>query len=276
VKQAHLPVGEVITNIDLARDLGEHHIEELRTLFRERHLLVFPGQRLTVEDQIRVCGWFGPVAKGLDGKEHAYISNVHPSGLAGDAQLTFHSDYVNTPSPLRGISLYGDHVEGPSVPTQFISGARGLSALSPEFADRVRGLLALHFSPPGTGRPARTFELSDDASRVDLPRTVHPVVLNDPTSGADVILVNPRHTSRIIGLDREDSDAVLDELFSVLYDVGDDDMYIHHWSKGDLVVWNNIVVQHGRPKVAESAERTLRRVVISPCSERYALLAASV
>jgi taurine dioxygenase len=42
-------------------------------------------------------------------------------------------------------------------------------------------------------------------------------------------------------------------------------VYEHWWDVGDLVVWDNLAVQHGRPDQADVPRRTLRRVV---CAEK--------
>ena len=38
-------------------------------------------------------------------------------------------------------------------------------------------------------------------------------------------------------------------------------MYEHHWRNGDLVIWDNVALQHARPPIADGTRRTLRRVV---------------
>ena len=55
----------------------------------------------------------------------------------------------------------------------------------------------------------------------------------------------------------EESDALLAELFSYLY--ADDAVYEHSWQADDLVVWDNLALQHARGAVGEGA-RTLQRV----------------
>jgi taurine dioxygenase len=91
------------------------------------------------------------------------------------------------------------------------------------------------------------------------PRVVHPVVVPHPITGERGLYVNEMQVAEILGLDDETSDRLLDRLLSVLYD--DVNIYEHEWRNGDLVVWDNLSVQHARRAVAEVAPRTLRRVV---------------
>jgi taurine dioxygenase len=42
-----------------------------------------------------------------------------------------------------------------------------------------------------------------------------------------------------------------------------DNLYEHHWRTGDLIVWNNLALQHSRARVETDAPRTLRRLVLT-------------
>jgi len=65
---------------------------------------------------------------------------------------------------------------------------------------------------------------------------------------------------RIMELPIGESDALLAELFDYLY--APQNIYTHDWQPGDLVVWDNITVQHCRPK-PNDVPRTLRRYEVS-------------
>jgi taurine dioxygenase len=57
-----------------------------------------------------------------------------------------------------------------------------------------------------------------------------------------------------------DSDALIEELLSYLY--RDDQIYEHVWKTGDIVIWDNLGVQHAR-KAISGGTRTLQRVTIA-------------
>jgi taurine dioxygenase len=64
----------------------------------------------------------------------------------------------------------------------------------------------------------------------------------------------------VVGAERDEGRALLDELFAHLY--SDRYRYEHRWAVGDLVLWDNLAVQHARPSVADPEPRILRRVTM--------------
>ena len=75
-------------------------------------------------------------------------------------------------------------------------------------------------------------------------------------------------TSRVVELPDDESEALLQELFDVLYDPTE--VYEHTWQVGDLVVFDNLALQHARGNVlADGPARTLRKV-IAPVPEMAA------
>ena len=61
-------------------------------------------------------------------------------------------------------------------------------------------------------------------------------------SGRKALFVNEGYTTKLIGVDRKESDAVLNYLFDHLRTP--EFQIRHHWRKGDLVVWDNRITQH--------------------------------
>ena len=79
-----------------------------------------------------------------------------------------------------------------------------------------------------------------------------------------ILYVSELHTSHVSGLTSAKSERLVHDLFRHLHDPRA--LYSHHWREGDLVIWDNIALQHGRPaqeKGMQELRRTLRRVVIS-------------
>ena len=73
-------------------------------------------------------------------------------------------------------------------------------------------------------------------------------------------MANAMHTDSIVGLPEAESEALLADLFAVLYH--DSNIHVHEWTVGDLVVWDNVALHHARGDLATDEPRTLQRVTI--------------
>ena len=66
-------------------------------------------------------------------------------------------------------------------------------------------------------------------------------------------------TKNITEFSSEESEDLLEELFAHLY--RPEVILKHVWRNGDLVVWDNLAIQHGRSNVTTSGPaRTLRKI----------------
>ena len=249
-------IGARVEGVDLRHLLTEQQIAQLRDLLAARHLLVFPGQDISPDQQVAFMSIFGEVVdEGGDGKRYVFVSNERADGVLRQGRgLLFHSDNGFTPEPLNVNALYGLVVDEPTAPTRFASAARAATLLPPELRDELRGARALNLS----GFAGGWYRYRDCDHAPHHPRAVHPVLYFNERTGAEVLFVSEQQTDRIVDWDRRHSEETLQDLFALLYT--SDNIYDHEWRQGDLVVWDNIALQHGRPPLpAAGGERTLRR-----------------
>jgi taurine dioxygenase len=75
-----------------------------------------------------------------------------------------------------------------------------------------------------------------------VPDVSHPAFLAHPVTGGKVLFVNEGFTVYIEGLPKTESDSLLRELFA--YTVRPEVLYVHQWRQGDLLMWDNCLVQH--------------------------------
>ena len=68
------------------------------------------------------------------------------------------------------------------------------------------------------------------------------MVRTHPETGRKAIYVNRLMTARIDGLPRDESDAILEELFD--HAEKPEFVYAHRWVPGDLVIWDNRCSMH--------------------------------
>lgn len=259
--KALAPFG-VEVEIDPAAPLTVQTKDELRRLYARDGLLVFRGLALSMEQQIELCRIFGPV---LDSPyENFYVSNAREDGHLGAMELQWHNDVPYLPKPYLGAALHAIDVAPNATSTRFASGFRAYERLSPARRAQIAAMNALQVKQRFSDRANRLTDLQPG----DL-CTVHPVVGRQAQTGRPYLFVNENMTPLIIGLAPADSDALLGELHSALY--VEDEVYEHVWRPGDLVLWDNLAVQHARGRVSADA-RTLQRVSITELSyaQQYA------
>lgn len=222
----------------------------LQALFADHRMLVLRRLRLTMDQQIDLCRTFGPVPASA--YENFYVSNTRADGFLGTRELQWHNDVPYLPSPYLVAALHAVEVDSDATSTKFVCAAAAHDRLPEALRQRVGGLKALQVRQRVPDRANRL----EDLEGGDL-CTVHPVVRTQPETGRRYLFVNENMTAEIIGLSRAESDALLAELYAHLY--AESAVYDHAWQPGDLVVWDNLSVQHARGKVGAGA-RTLQRV----------------
>ena len=241
--------------VDLSTPLSEEEQQELRDLFARHLLLRFRGQRLSASDQVRVMGYLGSVLRLPGGLDYEYVSNTRPDGKLGSDEISWHSDMQFSPLPFDALSLHAVSVVDKMTSTRFASGARAYERLTSDQREVVGGLSALNvFASDFPGRN-RSFQLSAGA-----PRSVHSVVKQHPVSRIPFLFVSWQQTDSIVGLEASESDRLLEQLFALLYD--EENILEHHWSVGDLVIWDNQSLQHARGDISREGERTLQKVTL--------------
>ncbi len=265
-EELHAAVGVEIAGLELSKELDAASVGTLRDLFDRTGLLLLRDVELTPQDQAYLVGdLIGETAPAdrapAVGRTHTYanyVTNKDEDGYARFGELLFHCDMMWAESPTEVISLYGHRVEPPTVPTRFASMARALETLPAELRSRIADLRAVHETGQQR-RGAHKDQLVVPQHEV-LRSTVKPVIWCHPRTGRELLYTSQQMTARIEGLDPVESEALLDELFAHLY--RPEAVLDHEWRQGDVVVWDNLALQHARGNVEiEGPERTLRKVI---------------
>jgi taurine dioxygenase len=265
VRELTPALGAEIVGLDLSSELPADDVAALRRAFDDRSVLLLRGE-LPADDQRYLTGLLvgndAPADRAAAiAQSHLYENYVtnrdEENGYAPFGELLFHSDMMWGDNPMQAISLYGYKVEPPTVPTRFASTAYAFDTLPDALRARVEGLQAVHQN----GQQRRG---GDDLVQVDYSNdvrtTVKPVLWQHPRTGHRLLYVSQQMTARIEGLSDDESEALLEELFTHLY--RDEVVLEHDWRQGDLVVWDNLAAQHARGNVQlQGPERTLRKVL---------------
>lgn len=268
-----------VTGIDLSEALSAADWREIERAWNQVHALVFPAQhRLSEDAHVAFLSRFGPVLEEREpGQKHSYVTNTLGEGKGLDdmydgyreGALTPHMDYTYTRYPADAISLFAEAVPDGGTHTRFYSNVRPLARMPEDLVAKLRGY---------TIRCVLDLaHLKEDIVRYREPRTADeaniqrqnwPLIRRHPhKTGVDVLFCTLQQTERVLELSEngqppQASQAVLENIFDDYLYV-EENAYEHAWTEGDLVVWDNLALQHSRRAIPLSrGARTLRRVAV--------------
>jgi len=92
------------------------------------------------------------------------------------------------------------------------------------------------------------------------PGAVHPLVAVHPETGRRTLYLGRRRNAYVEGLPVEDSDHLLEELWT--HATRDALTWRHRWQVGDLVLWDNRCTMHRRDAFDPTARRVMHRTQI--------------
>jgi taurine dioxygenase len=249
-------IGALVRGLDLAAPFTKADQTTLREALREHALLLVRQPDLAVEDQIRLVSVF---ARGWDelgdGSRHIFVSNAREGAVLGRPDgLLFHSDCVYMPAPLAVLSLYAMEMPRSPSPTVFANNVTVVADLAVDLQTRLADARGFFVGGLGGYERLRDATAPEEAKRVE-----HPIFFPDPLAGQPPLIVDELYFDHFIGWDLDESDAVRTEIHRLTY--ADRNTYVHDWAVGDLIIWDNVALQHSRRPVPEDGPRTLRRVV---------------
>lgn len=263
-------LGAEISGVDLSQPLDDALFDRVAAAFFEHQVVVFRNQRLAPAQQVAFTRRFGGLELHVR-KEHRLehypeilvVSNVvDERGRAigvQDAGRFWHSDlsYKQMPSLLSALYALEVPVKDGVVlgATSFASAIAAYEALPEALKRRLQGLRNVHSyryyraknvqaqaeERARGGRMVQEYTPSEEQLK-SVPDVEAPVVRTHPVTGRKGLFVNEAHTSRIVGLPEEEGAALLAELYAHI--VKPEFRYEHSWRAGDLLVWDNVAVQH--------------------------------
>jgi len=258
VKAINPAIGAEIEGLEPTIPLDEETVRTLRAAFDDRGMLVFRDFFVDAAFQQHLLYSLIDDDPPPDERVSVQVSNKEQGGLAPYGRLLFHCDNMWARKPQPAISLYGEKVEPPSAPTRFAGMGYAWETLPDELKARVEGLEARHGFDGGY--PNRGGD--DDVLDAAFPASAHsvrPVAMRHPRTGQTLLYVSQQATNELLGVSDEENEELLAALYEHLY--RPEYVIDHDWREGDLVVWDNIAIQHGRGTVAlDGPERTLRKV----------------
>jgi len=278
IRQLNPHFGAEISGLNPSVPLDAATVAELRSLFDSRGLIVIRDivADLTFQNYLSQLlignDWPEPSDRQQGGetsspslRREMFVSNKRENGGAPFGRLLFHSDRMWSPHVFQLLSLYGIEVAQPAIPTLFVSAQAAWENLPDELRAEIDGLSAIHgHDKTYDNRSSDEKEGEVLISTFEKDVTVKlPIGFTHPRTGKTLLYISEMFTQRIDAMARDESEAMLRRLFDHMYAEGN--VVTHTWRKGDLVLWDNIALQHARPNVRlDGPPRTLRKVFAPP------------
>ncbi|MBV1916645.1 MAG: TauD/TfdA family dioxygenase [Sphingomonadaceae bacterium] len=258
---------------------------ELRRLWIEYGLIVFRGSRVTPEFQVDLSEVFG------ESEIHPVASFQHPeiekliritTDTSGDDEdlievdgnvvagwIPWHKDIVFTERLNHGGILHATKIVSSGGETGYLDQIEAYERLSPRMQRAVEDLEVVYHVTPidessfyadekvrylKVGAPLRAM------LERDWPRVVHPLVIKQPGTERKLLNYSPLWAQHVVGMDRDESDALLQELSAFLWNIP---AYYHEWEPDDMVLWDNWRMLHRVMPAPFDEVRVVERTTIS-------------
>jgi taurine dioxygenase len=160
--------------------------------------------------------------------------------------------------------------------TQFRNMHAAYADLPAEVKARIEGRVAIHdfnkFWDMMRQRPGSIRGPLTPEQRAKKPPVEQPIMRIHPITGRPVLYCNCGYAMYIEGMERTESDALLDYLFR--HQAQEKYLYTHEWSEGDVLIWDNIGTMHNAvADYVPGEDRYILRVQVMATLD-YAALAA--
>jgi len=245
-------LGARVEGVDL-RSIAPDFEREILSLLNQFQVLVFPAQTLDPAELVRFAHCFGkpsqhPVVPHIEG--HPEVIEIRNFGKRVTLNEHWHSDVTFEERPPMVTLLHALEVPEVGGDTQFANQYQAWDTLSDGMRQMLAPLRALHSGEL----------LARAMGRSEAPSALHPVARTHPDTGNKALYVCQAFTRHFENMTSDESRPLLQYLYQ--HASRPELTARHHWSVGDLVLWDNRCVQHYAIHDHGDAARVLHRVTV--------------
>ncbi|MGI9336417.1 MAG: TauD/TfdA dioxygenase family protein [Gammaproteobacteria bacterium] len=272
VEPASGRVGADIAGVDV-KHLSNGDYRLIRRAWLKHHVLRIRDQTLSYDDLISFSERFGELDDApinITGEpwiagypKLAVMSNVleggEPVGSLGYGEAVWHTDMSYKEITPSAALLYAIEVTESGGETGFVSMHEAYDSLDASMKRELEGKRIKHdASRNSAGTLRKGFDEIDDPR--DAPGARHPIVIRHPETGARALFLGRRPYSYVVGMDLDESEALLDVLWAHATD--EENAWYQKWAVGDLLIWDNRSVMHKRTAFDPRERRYLLRTQV--------------
>lgn len=172
----------------------------------------------------------------------------------------WHTDDSFMREPCSLTMLYGIEIPSRGGDTQFANMYAAYEDLPADTRTRIDPLKVVH--KYSSSRKLSRISTRPADEMAAMPEATHPLVRTHPDTRRKALYLNPNRMEEIVGLDRAESDRLLDEL--IAHATQPKYQYRHIWRQGDIVIWDNRCTLHkANADYPEGERRLMHRVIVA-------------
>jgi len=241
--------------------LSGNYREEIRDLLEQRGILLFREINFTDKEQLAFSHTIGDVfEQGKDGIFRISLDrSITEEADYLEPTVNWHIDAAHHLVPTRASIL----IARVMVPdggrwTEFANTYAAYEDLPPERKEWAEKQRVAHSQVYLQSSFYKDPSPEMAAHWLTHPEQIHPLVWTHGSGRKSLLL--GRAAGRIVGMDEEESAAILDELHD--WASQPQFVYRHHWSIGDMIIWDNTGVMHRVEPYRADSGRLLTRTTL--------------
>lgn len=259
-------LGAEIGGVDLAADLPDSTVAEIRRAWLEHLVVFFRDQRLEPAEFLAFARRIGepveyPFVKGIDGFPEIIAVTKLPHETVNFGGI-WHSDTTYLAQPPMATMLVAREIPPVGGDTMFANMYDAYEGLSPGMQRLLDGVVAVNTSALADVSATREDRMRDSAQEADEEYIAeHPVVRTHPETGRKSLYVNVAHTARFADMTENESKPLLRFLFE--HAVRPEYTCRFRWEVGSVAMWDNRCAMHNPINDYHGHTRAMHRITLA-------------